>query len=204
MLRLLYSIIWRGGGKMFLIAGLGNPGKQYEYTRHNTGFLVLDIIAEKLGVKINRVKFKGLVAEAIYEGEKILLLKPQTYMNLSGESVSDAVNFYKIPLDRIIIIYDDMDLPAGRLRIRPEGSSGGHRGMDSIIYQLSTDKFCRIRVGIGRPGGEKDAASYVLGNFYGEEAQKIKAAMEAAAQAALHIVNRGVHEAMNKFNSFEA
>ncbi|MCR4430205.1 MAG: aminoacyl-tRNA hydrolase [Tepidanaerobacteraceae bacterium] len=189
---------------MYLIAGLGNPGREYEHTRHNVGFMVLDLLAERLDAKINRIKFKGLIGEAVYEGEKLLLLKPQTYMNLSGESVSDAVSFYKIPQDRIIIIYDDMDLAAGRLRIRPEGSSGGHRGMESIIYQLSTDKFCRIRVGIGRPEGERDAAGHVLGRLCGEEALKIKAAMEAAAQAALLIISRGVHEAMNKFNSFEA
>jgi PTH1 family peptidyl-tRNA hydrolase len=190
--------------RLYLIAGLGNPGREYEHTRHNVGFMVLDLLAERLDAKINRIKFKGLIGEAVYEGEKLLLLKPQTYMNLSGESVSDAVSFYKIPQDRIIIIYDDMDLAAGRLRIRPEGSSGGHRGMESIIYQLSTDKFCRIRVGIGRPEGERDAAGHVLGRLCGEEALKIKAAMEAAAQAALLIISRGVHEAMNKFNSFEA
>jgi len=189
---------------MYLIAGLGNPGKEYEYSRHNAGFMVLDRIAENLGVKINRIKFKGLLGEAVHEGEKLLLLKPQTYMNLSGESVSDAVNFYKIPPDRIMVIYDDMDLPVGKLRIRPEGSSGGHKGMDSIIYQLSSDKFCRIRVGIGRPEGPKETIGHVLGNFCGEEMPKIKAAMETAAQAALLVISRGVDEAMNKFNAFEA
>ncbi|HHW03569.1 MAG TPA: aminoacyl-tRNA hydrolase [Thermoanaerobacterales bacterium] len=189
---------------MFLIVGLGNPGKEYEHTRHNVGFMVLDILAEKLDTKINKVNFKGLLGETYFHGEKLLLLKPQTYMNLSGESVLDAAKFYKIPLSNIIVIYDDMDLPVGRLRIRPEGSSGGHRGMDSIIYQLSSDKFNRIRVGIGRPEGEKDAAGHVLGSFYGEEITKIKAAMEAAAQAALLIISKGVDEAMNKFNAFEA
>jgi len=189
---------------VYLIAGLGNPSKEYENTRHNVGFAALDLIADKLGVKINKVKFKGLLGEAEYEGNKLLLLKPHTYMNLSGESVKDAVNYYKIPLENLIVIYDDMDLPLGRLRIRAEGSSGGHHGMDSIIYQLSSDKFPRIRIGIGRPEGEKDAAHHVLGRFYGEELEKIKATLEASAKAALLIVAEDVSQAMNKFNGFEA
>lgn len=189
---------------MYLIAGLGNPGKEYENTRHNVGFAALDLIAEKLGTKINKVKFKGLLGEANYEGKKLLLLKPHTYMNLSGESVKDAVNFYKIPLENLIVIYDDMDLPVGRLRIRAKGSSGGHRGMDSIIYQLASDNFPRIRIGIGRPEGERDAVHHVLGKFYGEELEKIKAAIETAAEAALLIVSEDVNEAMNKYNGFEA
>jgi PTH1 family peptidyl-tRNA hydrolase len=189
--------------KVYLIAGLGNPGKEYEGTRHNVGFEALDVIAGKLGATVNKVRFKGLVGEGNYCGEKILLLKPQTYMNLSGESVADAVNFYKIPLDRLIVIYDDMDLPVGKLRIRPSGSSGGHRGMESIIYQLSSEDFYRIRIGIGRPG-ERDVVGHVLGKFYGEELQKIKAAVEAAAEAALTVISGGVNEAMNRFNGFEA
>lgn len=189
---------------MFLIVGLGNPGKEYEDTRHNVGFMVLDKISEKLNTSINKVKFKGLIGDAMYKGEKILLLKPLTFMNLSGESVADAARFYKIPLENIIIIYDDMDLPTGRIRIRPEGSSGGHRGMDSVIYQLASDKICRIRVGIGRPDGRKDPINYVLGKFQKEEAEDIKAAIEAAADAALCIISEGVQKAMSIYNGFDA
>lgn len=188
---------------MYLIAGLGNPGKEYESTRHNVGFMALDIISEKLGTTVNKVKFKGLLGEAMYHREKMLLLKPLTFMNLSGQSVADALNFYKIPLDNLIVVYDDMDLPVGRLRIRSDGSGGGHRGMDSIIYQLSSDKFCRIRIGIGRPEGQKDAVNHVLGKFYGEEIEKIKDTIETAAEAALSIVSDGVDQAMNIYNGFE-
>ncbi|HQA59409.1 MAG: aminoacyl-tRNA hydrolase [Tepidanaerobacteraceae bacterium] len=189
---------------MYLIAGLGNPGREYEDTRHNVGFTTLDLIAHSLDLKINKVKFKGLLGEGSHEGRKLLLLKPQTYMNLSGESVKDALNFYKIPPEKLIVIYDDMDLPLGRIRIRPEGSAGGHRGMESIIYQLASDKFPRVRIGIGRPEGERDAAGHVLGRFYGEEIDKIRAAIRAAAEAALMIVAEGVDRAMNKYNGFEA
>jgi len=189
---------------MYLIVGLGNPGKEYEYTRHNVGFMVLDLLSQKLNTHIKKAKFKGLIGETNLKGEKLLLLKPQTYMNLSGQSVLDAVSFYKIPIENIIVIYDDMDLPVGRLRIRPEGSSGGHKGMESIIYQLSSDAFPRIRVGIGRPDGEKDTISHVLGRFHGEEEDKIKAVLNAACEAALTIIESGVNEAMNKFNGFEA
>lgn len=187
---------------MYLIVGLGNPGREYQYTRHNVGFMVLDLLADKLATDINKVKFKGLLGQTNFDNKKLFLLKPQTYMNLSGQSVVDAVNFYKIPTENIIVIYDDMDLPVGRLRIRPEGSSGGHRGMESIIYQLSTDKFPRIRVGIGRPEG--DTVNHVLGKFSEHETEKMKAVLMAACEAALTIVKSGVNEAMNKFNGFEA
>lgn len=189
---------------MYLIAGLGNPGKEYQNTRHNVGFMTLDVIAEKLATKINKVKFKGLIGQSMYAEKKVQLLKPQTYMNLSGQSVVDVLNFFKIPTNQLIVIHDDMDLPLGRLRIKPEGSSAGHRGMDSIIYQLSSDKFARVRIGIGRPEGEKDSVGHVLGKFYNEEIEKIKAVIETAAEAALFIVSDGVEQAMNKYNGFEA
>lgn len=187
---------------MFLIVGLGNPGKEYEDTRHNVGFMVVDKLAEKLGIKVDRVKFKGLFGEGFFEGEKILLLKPMTYMNLSGQSVLDAVKFYKIPTENLVVIYDDMDLPLGRLRIRKKGSSGGHKGMESIIYHIASEGFPRIRVGIGRP--KDDVVDYVLGKFEPGEKKVIDAVIEAAAEAAVTIVQHGVEEAMNRYNGFKA
>jgi PTH1 family peptidyl-tRNA hydrolase len=186
---------------MFLIVGLGNPGKQYEGTRHNVGFMALDVLAEELNTGITKVKFKGLLGETFFQGDKIFLLKPHTYMNLSGQSVLDAVNFYKIPPEKLLVIYDDMDLPVGSLRIRPGGGTGGHKGMESIIYLLGTDQFPRIRVGIGKPDEHRDTTDHVLGKVYGEDAQKIQVAILSAANAALAIVTQGVDEAMNRYNS---
>jgi PTH1 family peptidyl-tRNA hydrolase len=185
---------------LFLIVGLGNPGKEYENTRHNVGFMVLEKISEKLGVKVDRIKFKGLFGEGIWGGEKVLLLKPMTFMNLSGESVEEALRFYKVPSENLIVIYDDMDLPVGRLRIRRKGSSGGHKGMESIISRISSEDFPRVRVGIGRPKG--DVVDHVLGSFGPEEKQAVESAIEAAAEAALTIVREGVEEAMNRYNGF--
>lgn len=185
---------------MFLIVGLGNPGKEYENTRHNVGFKVLEKISEKLGVKMDKIKFKGLFGEGTYGGEKILLLKPMTFMNLSGQSVGEAMRFYKVPSENLIVVYDDMDLPVGRLRIRRKGSSGGHKGMESIISCISSEDFPRVRVGIGRPKG--DVVDHVLGNFDPEENQAVEFAIEAAADAALAIVKEGVQEAMNRYNGF--
>ncbi len=188
---------------MYLIAGLGNPGREYEATRHNVGFVALDMIAEKLNIKINKVKFKGLLGETRYAGKKLLLLKPQTYVNLSGQSVLDTLNFYKIPTAQLIVIYDDMDLPVGQIRIRPSGGSAGHKGVDSIIYQLSSEKFLRVRVGIGRPDGQKDAAAHVLSKFYDEEIDKIKTAVDIAAEAALKLISDGIEQVMNIYNGLE-
>jgi PTH1 family peptidyl-tRNA hydrolase len=185
---------------MYLIVGLGNPGRKYEHTRHNVGFRVLNVIADKLCTNINKVKFKGVISDGNYDGHKVLLLKPQTYMNLSGQSVVDVVNFYKISINKIIVVYDDMDIPLGKIRIRPGGSSGGHKGIDSIIYNLSTNQFSRLRVGIDKPKGEYDAADYVLGKFPSEDVPIIDKAVQAAAEASLFIVRSGIDEAMNKYN----
>ncbi|ADL06848.1 aminoacyl-tRNA hydrolase [Thermosediminibacter oceani] len=187
---------------MFLIVGLGNPGREYEETRHNVGFMVLDSLAAELGIKVDKVKFKGLLGEGVYEGKKLLLLKPMTYMNNSGQSVVEAVKFYKIPPENLVVIYDDMDLPVGRLRVRGSGSSGGQKGMESIIYHIATEGFPRIRIGIGRPKG--DVINHVLGRFDKEERKKIDAVIDAAVGAALTIVQHGVQEAMNRYNGFEA
>lgn len=187
---------------MYLVAGLGNPGKEYEGTRHNAGFEVIDYLAGKLSININKIKFKGLIGEANISGEKVLFLKPYTFMNSSGESIREAAGFYKIPVENIIIVYDDIALACGRIRIRPSGSDGGHNGMKSIIYQLNSDAFPRVRVGIGGP--ERDLISHVLGGFRPEERTPVKEALMAAGDAALEIIANGTQSAMNKYNSFNS
>ena len=154
----------------WLIVGLGNPGREYERTRHNTGFRAMDILAEKLNAKVDRLKFQGLYTQVNYGGKKLFLLKPQTYMNLSGESVGEAARFYKIPADHVLVISDDVSLPAGKLRIRGGGSAGGHNGLKNIIQHLGTDKFPRIKVGVGSPRpGEHDMVDWVMGKPMGED-----------------------------------
>ena len=140
---------------MYLIAGLGNPGTKFEMTRHNIGFHTIDYIADKTGIKVKKLKFKALFGEGEINGEKVLLVKPQTYMNLSGESLIDFVRFYKIPVSNVIVISDDIALPTGRIRIRQKGSAGGHNGLKSIIYMLGSDEFCRVRIGVGAPEDER-------------------------------------------------
>jgi len=183
---------------MYLIVGLGNPGIEYSHTRHNVGFNVIDLLAEKYNIKINRIKFKGSIGEGSINGEKVILLKPSTYMNLSGESVIEASNFYKIPKENIIVLYDDISLEIGRLRVRPEGSAGGHNGIKNIIQHLSSDVFPRIKVGVGQPKG--DLVRHVLGNFSKEEREILNQVFHNAVQAAVSIVSDGVTEAMNKYN----
>lgn len=187
---------------MFLIVGLGNPGKEYEHTRHNIGFDAVDVISHKYNIDINRVKFKGMYGEGNIEGEKVILLKPLTYMNLSGESVREIVNFYKIDSENIIVIYDDVDLEIGRLRIRVKGSSGGHNGIKSIIYQLGTEEFVRLRLGVGK--AERDMVSHVLGKFAKEDRDSIEKVLNSAVEATSTIINQSPEVAMNKFNSFKA
>ena len=184
---------------MHIIVGLGNPGKKYELTRHNMGFLALDLLAEKYGIKVDRLKFKALTGEGRIEGKKVILVKPQTYMNLSGESVREVVNFYKEPLENLIVIYDDIDIAEGTLRIRPRGSSGTHNGMRNVIYLLGDDDFPRIRVGIG---GERqtDLINYVTGRVTEGEADLLWDALNKAADAASDIVINGVEHAMQTFN----
>lgn len=187
---------------MYLIVGLGNIGREYEKTRHNVGFDVIDKISNKYNILVNRIKFKGTLGEGIIQGEKVLLLKPSTYMNLSGESVIEAINFYKIPLDNIIIIYDDISLDVGRLRIRASGSAGGHNGIKSLISSVNSQDFPRIKVGIGQP--KENLISYVLGKFQKEERDVLEGALEAAGEAVEEIIKSGVTEAMNKYNGFRA
>lgn len=185
---------------MFLVVGLGNPGSQYEFTKHNVGFLTVDCLADKLNIKINKLKFKGLFAKEKIENEDVVLLKPQTYMNLSGESVRDFANFFKIPPENIIVVVDDVDLPMGKIRIRKKGSAGTHNGMKSIIYQLQSDNFIRIKVGIEREDRKDDLADYVLKGFSKDEVPVMEESMERAAKAVLEILKKGPDVAMNKFN----
>lgn len=184
---------------MYIVAGLGNPGKRYEATRHNVGFDTIDLLAYRNKVKINKLKHKALYGEVFWGGEKVLLVKPQTFMNLSGESLRDFVEFYKIDTKNLIVIYDDIDLDVGTLRIRPKGSAGTHNGMRSIIYQLQSDDFPRVRIGIGRPAFG-DLADFVTNRFTKEEIPSVRKTIERAALAVETMVKDGVERAMNQFN----
>lgn len=186
--------------KLTVIAGLGNPGSKYENTRHNAGFIAVDLLSKKYGIRIDRLKHKALTGEGIINGEKVLLVKPQTFMNLSGESLRDIMQWYKVPIEKLIVIYDDVDLPIGALRIRPSGSSGTHNGMKSVIYQLQSDEFPRIRIGIGKAPEGWDLADYVLGRFSTEEVPVVGKSIERAAEAAAFMVTEGAAAAMNKYN----
>lgn len=186
---------------MYLVIGLGNPGRQYDMTRHNIGFHTIDYIADQYRVKVNKLKYKALYGECSIGGEKTLLIKPQTYMNLSGESIIDFVNFYKIPVENIIVISDDINLDAGRLRIRPKGSAGGHNGLKSIIYMLQSDEFPRIRMGVGAPRHEDyDLADFVLGRFTKDEIPVMENAIQRASKAVEEIIKNGAQSAMNRYN----
>jgi PTH1 family peptidyl-tRNA hydrolase len=186
---------------MKLIVGLGNPGKKYELTRHNIGFLVVDYLSEKLNAQFSINKHKALIAEALYEGEKVLLVKPQTFMNLSGEAVQAIANFYKIEAKDIAVVHDDKDLDIGRLRIRKKGSSGGQRGVANIINLLGTEEFARVKLGVGKPPANWDTADYVLSVFKNEEWEIIKDAIIKATDACLALCNEQVDLVMNQYNS---
>ncbi|MCX7885451.1 MAG: aminoacyl-tRNA hydrolase [Caloramator sp.] len=183
---------------MYLVAGLGNIGNKYDNTRHNVGFMVVDFISNKLDFKISKIKFKGLVGECIIGDEKVIFLKPSTYMNLSGESIREAVDFYKIPLSNIIVVYDDADIMFGRIRIRPSGSDAGHNGMKNIIYQLNSNEFPRVRVGIGSP--DKNMIAHVLGKFSENEKEVLGKVIETSGEAVIEIIKNGIQSAMNKYN----
>lgn len=190
------------GAPEFLIVGLGNPGPKYEFTRHNAGFLCMDLLAQQLGVKIDRIKFKSVVADVAIEGSRCILMKPQTFMNNSGEAVRDAANFYKIPPEHIIILFDDISLPPGKLRIRRKGSDGGHNGIKSILYLLGSDQFPRIKLGVGtKPRPDYDLADWVLSTFQKDELSRMKEAMEKACEAVPLLVREETDRAMNLYNS---
>ena len=184
---------------MHLIVGLGNPGREYETTRHNVGFIALDYLAQKLDVKIGKIKFKGIYGECFIGNEKCILLKPQTFMNLSGESVRDASEFFKIPPENIIVIYDDINLDVGKVRIRPGGSAGGHNGMKNIIYLLNSDSFPRVRFGVGQP--EYNLTDHVLGHFNDEDKKMVTNAIKFVDEILETIITKGIDEAMSRFNN---
>ena len=185
---------------MYLIVGLGNPEADYSKTRHNMGFNVINKIAKKYGIEVNKKKFDGLLGDGIIENKKVILLKPQTYMNLSGKSIIQVVNFYKIPLENIIVIYDDIDVDKGLIRIRKKGSSGSHNGVKSVVEELGTEEFKRIRVGIGKPEHENDMINYVIGAIDEEDKEKLDDGVEKAKDALIEILKSNIDIAMNKFN----
>ncbi|HML37140.1 MAG TPA: aminoacyl-tRNA hydrolase [Bacillota bacterium] len=184
---------------MYIIVGLGNPGKKYENTKHNIGFITLDLLAERHDIKINKIKHKALVGEGVISGQKVLLVKPQTYMNLSGNSVREVMDYYRVDLEKLIVIYDDVDIPMGRLRIRKKGSAGTHNGMRSIIYDLQEDGFPRIRLGIGKER-KMSLAGYVLGGFAKDERELMESAVERAAMAVECMLEKGIDIAMGEYN----
>ena len=185
---------------MYIIVGLGNPGRKYENTRHNLGFITIDRLASKHDIKVDKIKFKALVGDGRIAGQKVLLVKPQTYMNLSGESVREVANFYKVEPDEIIVIYDDLDLPLGNLRIRKSGSAGTHNGMKSVVYQLKSDQFPRVRIGIGQ-NVDKDIIDFVIGGFRKEEVPILEDTVDKAVMAIESMIGETVDIAMNKYNS---
>ena len=185
----------------WLIVGLGNPGREYEKTRHNVGFRALDILADNLQCKVDKLKFQGLYGQTTYQGNKLLLLKPQTYMNLSGRSVLQLSAFFKVPPQNIIVLFDDISLEPGRLRIRADGSAGGHNGIKSIIGELGSQNFPRVKIGVGaKPHPDFDLADWVLSAFTAQEEKALAVSLKNAADAALSIIDRGVPESANRFN----
>ena len=187
-------------GADWLVVGLGNPGQKYEHTRHNMGFLTVDLLAEQLGVKLNKVKFKAAYNLVNFAGTKCLVMKPQTYMNLSGEAVREAAQFYQIPADHVLVIYDDVSLPVGKLRVRPTGSAGGHNGIKNIIAHLGTKDFPRIKIGVGAPGDSEEMVGHVIGVPSQAERKVLAEMFERAIQAAECIITQGCQKAMNEFN----
>ena len=185
----------------WLIVGLGNPGKEYEKTRHNAGWRAIDLLAEKLSCKVDKAKFQGLYGQAKYAGGKLYLLKPMTYMNSSGLSVLQLSAYFRIPPQRIIVLFDDISLEPGRLRIRQDGSAGGHNGIKSIIAQLGSQEFPRVKIGVGaKPHAQQDLADWVLSPMNASDDKALTSALERAADAALCIIDKGVYESANRYN----
>ena len=186
---------------MYIIAGLGNPGGKYDNTRHNAGFRVMDILADRMGILVEEKKHKALCGRGVLEGQKVILLKPQTFMNLSGESIRAAADFYKVEPENVLVVYDDISLEPGQLRIRAKGSAGGHNGMKNIIAHLGTQEFPRVKVGIGEKPKGMDLADYVLSCFSKGEQELMDQAFKEAARAVAVILGQGIESAMNEFNA---
>ena len=184
----------------YLIVGLGNPGRQYKDNRHNIGFMVVDRLAARLGLSFSRLEMKALVTKGEYVGQRIILAKPQTYMNLSGQAAASLVRYYKVPLENLLVAYDDVDLPLGTIRLRPSGGSAGQKGMQSIVESLGSQEFPRLRVGIDRPPGHMEAAAYVLKDFPPAELAILPGLFDKAVDAVLAFVAEGLVTAMNRFN----
>ena len=197
---------------MYIIVGLGNPGKEYAHTRHNVGFETIDILADRMGIEVEEKKHKGLCGKGILAGQKVILLKPQTYMNLSGESVKEVMSFYKVPIENLIVVFDDISLPMSMIRLREKGSAGGHNGIKNIISHMGTDGFARVKVGIGEKPNGWDLADYVLAKFNKDEEPLIEAGIDKAAEAVemkfiqhndmvfIRFDDGKMRDAMNKFN----
>lgn len=190
----------RPAGIAWIVVFLGNPGKQYEYTRHNAGFIAGDAFAEKHGVSITKSRFKALTANCEINGEKVLVMKPQTYMNLSGEAVAQAAKFYKLPAERVIVVSDEISLPLGKIRVRPSGSAGGHNGLKSIISRLGSDAFARIRLGVGSPPQDYDMKDWVLAKLTGKDLDTFREAAGRAAEAVECYICNGAEKTMNTYN----
>ena len=194
-------MLFKSSGCDWMIVGLGNPGREYEKTRHNVGFRVTDLLSDQLRTKIDRVKFKAMTRLINYNGKKVLLVQPQTYMNASGAAVSALATYYKVKPERILVIFDDISLPVGRIRIRKDGSAGGHNGIKSIIQSLGTDQFPRVKVGVGaKPHPDFDLADWVLSRFSALEEKNLAPALENAAEAALLVLDEGTEKAASAFN----
>ena len=185
---------------MKIIVGLGNPGKEYEKTRHNAGYRVLDKVADKLGIDVNKSKFKGIYGSKGMLDKKIILCKPLTYMNLSGDCVVELLKYYKADIEDLIVIYDDIDIDVGKIRIKPSGSPGTHNGMKDITKKIGSKEFVRVRIGTGKPTDGRDLADYVLGKFSKEEDKIILDTIDKASDAVIDIINNGIQDAMNKYN----
>lgn len=185
---------------MYLIVGLGNPEPEYANTRHNMGFDSINKIARELNIDLKKTRFNAILGEGVVEGKKVFLLKPQTFMNNSGESVEAFVSFYKIPMENILVIYDDMDTEVGKIRVRAKGGAGSHNGMKSIINELNSEEFARIRVGIGKPKDEFDRIDYVIGRVSKEEQLKLQKGVDSARDAVIYWIENGIDNTMNKYN----
>lgn len=184
----------------FLVAGLGNPGREYRANRHNVGFMVVDTLAVQHNFKVGKVQSRSITGSVVIAGQKVLVAKPQTFMNLSGQAVSSLLRYYKLSLEQLLVIHDDLDLPFGTLRLRPGGGPGGQKGLASIIEQVGTQNFPRLRIGIGRPPGQMDAAAYVLQNFRGDDLEELPFVLRKATEAVEMFVAEGIEAAMNAYN----